>query len=125
MASEKTGILVKHMLFSELADLDAYDGIWACASILHLPKVQLKDVFEKMICAIKAGGYLYSSFKYGEFEGIRGDRYFTDFTEDIFSKFVTAYPQLEMIEEWVSRDARPGRGEEKWLNVILRKSDLI
>ena len=39
-ASELTGIPVKRMLFSELSAADRYDGIWACASILHLPRFQ-------------------------------------------------------------------------------------
>ncbi len=46
IASENTGITVKHMLFQELGALEKYDGIWACASILHLPKESLKDVFK-------------------------------------------------------------------------------
>jgi len=44
MASEYTGIEVKHMLFSELDAQEKYDGIWACSSILHLPKSELKPV---------------------------------------------------------------------------------
>ena len=36
IASDYTGIKVKQMLFGELHDVDKYDGIWACSSILHL-----------------------------------------------------------------------------------------
>ena len=36
------------MLFCELDESGAYDGIWACASILHMPELQLHDVFQKM-----------------------------------------------------------------------------
>ena len=59
---------------------EKYDGIWACASILHLPKKELKEVFKKMLTALKPGGRIYTSFKYGEYEGERNGRYFTDFT---------------------------------------------
>ena len=38
IASDYTGIKVKQMLFGELCDVDKYDGIWACSSILHLSK---------------------------------------------------------------------------------------
>ena len=38
IASEYTGIEVKQMLFQELEEHKKYDGIWACSSILHLPK---------------------------------------------------------------------------------------
>ena len=122
IASENTGIAVRQMRFSELDASEKYDGIWACSSILHLPKVELRDVFRKMIRAVKSGGYIYSSFKYGEYEGYRNERFFTDFTEKSFEEFINVYSGIEIIEEWVSVDARPGRGDEKWLNLILRKN---
>lgn len=121
IASDNTGIAVKHMLFQELYAVDEYDGIWACASILHIPKETLKIVFTKMIVAIKPGGYIYVSFKYGDFEGYRNDRYFTDFKEKSFESFVKAFPEVSIMGEKVTADVRPGRQNEKWLNVILKK----
>ena len=125
MASENTGIIVKHMLFQELDSVEKYDGIWACASILHLPKESLYDVFNKMICATKNGGYIYVSFKYGEFEGYRGDRYFTDFTESKFKDFIRNFPVLTIIDQIITCDVRPNRENEKWLNLIIKKSNTI
>lgn len=121
IASANTGLEVKHMLFSELDADSAYDGIWACASILHLPKSELADVLPKMQKALKPGGYIYTSFKYGEFEGSRNGRYFTDFTEKTFGEFLAKIPGLKLTEEWISSDARPGREDEKWLNLIITK----
>lgn len=122
LAKKNTGIDVCHMLFGELNAVNAFDGIWACASVLHLPKEELADVFQKMTDAVKPGGYIYASFKYGLFEGFRGDRYFTDFTEDSFLHFAARFPAVELAEQWISADVRPGRGDEKWLNVILKKT---
>lgn len=124
IASTYTGIAVKQMLFQELDEINTYDGIWACASILHLPKAELMIVLKKMCSALKEGGIIYTSFKYGEFEGERNGRYFTDFTEHTFREFVKKIPKLTAEEEWISGDARPGRGDEKWLNLILRKTDI-
>lgn len=124
-ASRYTGIHVSQMMFSELHEKDKYDGIWACASILHLKKEELKTVLRKMSEAVKKSGYMYVSFKYGNSEGFRNERYFTDFTEDSFNIFISDITVLKIVEEWVSGDIRPGRGEEKWLNVILKKSDTI
>ena len=121
IASENTGIEVRNMLFSELDADEIYDGIWACSSILHLPKEELRDVFGRMIRALKKGGYIYTSFKYGEAEGLRKGRYFTDFTEKTFREFIREKPEMEVTDEWVSADVRPGRNEEKWLNIILKK----
>lgn len=99
-----------------------YEGIWACSSILHLPKNELKAVFMKMFKALKEDGIIYTSFKYGDFEGERNGRYFTDFTEKTFEEFVDEIDNLQLKEEWITGDVRPGRGEEKWLNVILQKN---
>lgn len=67
-ASKYTGIKVKQMLFEELNDQNIYDGIWACASILHLSTNDLLRVFHKMNKALKENGIIYTSFKYGEDE---------------------------------------------------------
>lgn len=116
-----TGIEVKEMLFGELNEIDTYDGIWACSSILHLPKNELLLVIRKMCDALKSTGVIYTSFKYSDFEGVRNGRYFTDFTEDSFRKFIAEIPELTIEEYWITGDVRPGRGDEKWLNLILRK----
>lgn len=120
-ATKYTGIPVKHMLFQELDERELYDGIWACSSILHLPLPELYDVFCRIRLALKDGGVLYASFKYGSYEGERNGRYFTDMTEDKFSDFLMNIKGLELEEQWVTSDVRPGRGDERWLNIILRK----
>ncbi len=121
IASEYTGVPVKQMYFEELSAIEEYDGIWACSSILHLPKNELTDVMRKMISALKPSGTIYTSFKYGIFEGERGERYFTDFTEETLAQYLKQFTELELKEYWVTADIRPGREDEKWLNVILNK----
>ena len=120
-ASEYTGIKVQHMLFQELSEKNTYDGIWACASILHLSKEELHQVILKMADALRIGGIIYTSFKYGDFEGERNGRYFTDFTIESFTEFVRNITGIQIEDYWITGDARPGRGEQKWLNLILRK----
>lgn len=122
LASEFTGIEVKEMLFQELDAMNQYDGIWACSSILHLPKKELLPVIQKMCETLKDNGIIYTSFKYGDFEGERNGRYFTDFTEKTFREYIEKVPELTIEEDWITSDVRPGRGEEKWLNLILRKN---
>ena len=120
-ASRYTGIPVKHMLFQELDEINTYDGIWACSSILHLPLPELEDVLRQMSAALKKEGIIYTSFKYGTYEGERNGRYFTDMTEETFSNLMQKIDKLEIEEQWITSDVRPGRGDEKWLNIILRK----
>ena len=121
IASEYTGLEVKQMLFQELDSIEKYDGIWACSSILHLPKKELKVVLRKMGMALKENGIIYTSFKDGDFEGERNGRYFTDFTIEMFTFFLQDIKNLKLEEYWMTGDVRSGRGEEKWLNLILQK----
>ena len=77
--------------------------------------------------ALKDNGILYVSFKYGTFEGERNGRYFTDMTmerlEDCLKEAseMNGGRELKVIESRITGDVRPGRENEKWLNVILRK----
>lgn len=122
LASEYTGIEVKNMFFNELAQVEKYDGIWACSSILHLPLNELAEVMRKMAAALKGNGIIYTSFKYGTFAGERNGRYFTDMTEDTFTNFIKQIENIKIEEMLITSDIRPKRGEEKWLNLILRKT---
>ena len=121
-ATQNAGIPVKQMLFSELYEQERYDGIFACASILHVPSEELPDIIRKMKKAVKKGGGLYVSFKYGTFEGVRNGRYFTDQTEESLRQILDQVGGLDVISTGITGDARPGREDEKWLNVLLRRS---
>ncbi len=98
---------------------DEFDGIWACASLLHVPSNELSDVFKKCYESLKKDGVMYCSFKYGEFEGIRKERFFVDLNEDSFKEHIknTGFIVKEFL---ITKDVRPDR-EESWLNVILKK----
>lgn len=117
-----TGLPVRHELFQDLADRDAYDGIWACSSILHLAKPQLRDVLAKMAVALREDGIIYTSFKHGSFEGYRNGRYFTNFTLPAFRRFLEGVPALAIQEHWITQDVRPGREDERWLNLLLSRA---
>ena len=103
--------------------IDAHhaDIFCACASILQVQTTELPDVFHRMITALKPSGIIYTSFKYGTFEGERNSRWFCDFTEETFAEFLRQFPELSINDQWISSDVRPGRNDELWLNVILQK----
>ena len=121
IACEYAGVPVKQMLFMELDEVAIYDGIWACSSILHCSYEDLVIVMQKICKALKDNGVLYTSFKYGTFSGERNGRFFTDMTEETFKELLTKCPELEIEDLTITIDVRPGRGEERWLNLILRK----
>ena len=121
-ASEYTGIPVRKMLFHELAERERYDGIWASASLLHLAKGELPEVLGRIERALKPGGVMYASFKYGEFEGLRDGRHYTDFTEETLKAFWEKEEvPMKIMDLWVTEDALPERRTQKWVNVLARR----
>lgn len=124
LASEYTGIKVRQMRFQDLEEVNRYNGIWACASILHLCKEELLSVINKMLIALKDNGVIYISFKNSEFEGLRNGRYFIDFTVEKFNEFVKDIDHVYIEDTWITLDLRPGKENEKWLNLILRKTSI-
>ncbi|MCR5080876.1 MAG: class I SAM-dependent methyltransferase [Treponema sp.] len=121
VASAYTGISVKNQLFTDLSEVQKYDAVWACSSILHASSEDLVIIIKKICTALKSHGLFYTSFKYGEFEGERNGRYFTDFTEESFAALLKKSADFDILETWITGDVRPGREDEKWLNIILQK----
>ena len=120
LASEYTGIDIKCMDFFDLDEHERYDGIWACASLLHVEKEKLVDLLMKIRSALVPGGVLYMSFKYGDFEGERDERYFVDLNEYEFGKIYNKLEGYSKVDEWYSEDVRRDK-DVKWLNEILRR----
>lgn len=121
VASKYTGVTVKNQLFTDLSEVEKYDAVWACSSILHANSEDLVIIIKKIWTALKDKGIFYTSFKYGDFEGERNGRYFTDFTEESFTALLKKSADFDILETWITGDVRPGREDEKWLNVILQK----
>ena len=121
VASKFTGVTVKKQLFADLNENQKYDAVWACSSILHANSEDLVIIIKKIWTALKYKGIFYTSFKYGDFEGERNGRYFTDFTEESFAALLKKSADFDILETWITGDVRPGREDEKWLNVILQK----
>ena len=109
------------MYFQDLNFDNDFDGVWACASLLHLEKDKLPDVLTKITKALKGGGVLYASFKYGTFSGERNGRFFTDLDDESFETLIADIPELVLKEKYISTDVRQGRENEHWLNAIVIK----
>lgn len=106
--------------FSELSAIETYNGIWACASLLHVPSLEMPEIFQKIGDALKSKGVLYTSFKHGEFEGLRNGRWFTDRTLDLLLPLIPS-DTLSLADHWLTHDIRPDRQSETWLNCIFQK----
>ena len=91
---------------------------------MRLMNITVSGLVPLFCIALKDNGIIYTSFKYGNFEGDRNGRYFTDFIEDSFQKIIAAISELTIEDCWITSDVRPGKDEEKWLNLLLRKSNI-
>ena len=121
LAEIHTGLDVLQMTFEQIDFDDVFDGIWACASLLHTPKKELSGILTKIARALNEKGILYMSFKLGDFEGFRGERYFSDFTADSISQLLRENGRFEILKLWETEDIRSGHSDVRWLNVLAKK----
>lgn len=120
-ASEYTGIEVNQMFFQDLDVIDTYDGVWACASLLHVSKNEIHEVFEKFINALKPNGIWYMSFKRGDKERTKDGRFFNDYTiSDLKDLLQSFNKELHINYLWTTVDKRPDR-DEYWVNALVSK----
>jgi SAM-dependent methyltransferase len=69
IAARRLGHPVEAMLFHELNARETYDGVWASACLLHVPRDELAGIFTRIHRALKLSGVFYASFKIGEGDG--------------------------------------------------------
>ncbi|MGL5979235.1 MAG: class I SAM-dependent methyltransferase [Erysipelotrichaceae bacterium] len=120
-AGSMTGIKVQHTSFQDFQAVKKYDGIWACASLLHVPREELTAVVSKLSSILKDGGIFYASFKESESDFTDGERLFTGFTMEALQRLLVGIEDLEIIDSWRSGDALANRESVVWLNVLCRK----
>ncbi len=116
----RVGCPVRCMRFEELDFTDEFDGVWACASLLHVPGKNLPRVLRLVRRALKDDGVLYASFKYGEEERVADGRFFRDFTEETLRALAEKAGGFGEIDMTTTYDVRPGRRDERWVNMICR-----
>lgn len=120
-ASEYLGWMVECRRFEDVTEKDCYDGIWASASLLHVPKKDLPKVLGQLKNALKQDGILYASFKYGDGECMRGERSFSDFTEEQ-ARGLLEDAGFAVLEFALTGDVREGRETEKWCNLVGKRT---
>lgn len=111
---------VRQMCFEDVEWVDAFDGIWACASLLHVAEVDFRDVAGRFVAALRPSGIWYMSFKHGRGERHLNGRRFLNFTEASLRTALNGSGS-DLIDVSVSGDIRAGRSDELWLNAIARK----
>ncbi|MCI0622788.1 MAG: class I SAM-dependent methyltransferase [Acidobacteria bacterium] len=122
LATVLTGKRCEVLSFQEMEFQEEFDGIWACASILHVPKGEIYAVMLRFIQALKPGGIFYISLKEGEGEQIAEDgRFFNYYTVDSFRKLLSSFPALSEVAFWTTEEIRSCQHRGRWLNFLLKK----
>jgi hypothetical protein len=110
------------MRFEDFAWEHSFEGIWACASLLHVSELELAGVIKRLAVPLVPDGALYLSFKRGTGERVKDGRRFTDMTVENLAALLDGCGAFAEPDIWESRDCRPGRASEVWVNSVVKKT---
>jgi SAM-dependent methyltransferase len=116
------GIEVQQIKAQEMEEVETFDAIWACASLVHFDEKQLPKVMKKLCRALRPNGYFYMCFKNGAGVRIpsRNGILFHDMAPDRLNDLATE-SGLKVVEMWSNESRLRGRNDAHWNNVIARK----
>ena len=122
MARADSGCEVLHQDFLALAlPVGRFDGIFANASLFHVPRLALPDVLDKLHACLKPRGVLFCSNPRGQNqEGMQGDRYGCYFDLPTWRRYVTAAGFTEL--DHFYRPPGLPREQQPWLATVWRKA---
>ncbi|MEZ9929683.1 class I SAM-dependent methyltransferase [Vibrio breoganii] len=119
LATELTGLEVTQTTFLEFQSEPAtYDGIWACASLLHVPEEEIPKTITHLLQFLKPHSLFYASFKLGNCSETRDGKHYTDMTESNLESLFNEFKPIN-IELWKTSDQRANNAQI-WLNIIVK-----
>ena len=111
--------------FEELELKEKFHGIWACASLLHIKREDLKTVLNNLYNNLEDNGVFYMSFKYGEKEYVDDkNRYFNCFTDESIISFINENTKYNILGLYITEDKLGRVNEVKWVNLICNKKSV-
>lgn len=123
LASDFLNLPVENITFDQLNYSDTFDAIWACSSLLHVPKSQITDVLNKIVRACKSNAIIYTCFKYGTDELVRNGCYYSNYNEIQLIELIQEVKGLALKEMWISYDVlRKEKSIPQWINAIIQVS---
>lgn len=110
------------MAFQEMDFEQEFDGVWACASLVHVPKDEMDAVIARLSKALKDNGIMYASFKHGNKQEFRKGRLFNDYDEETLHSLINRDGALRVLKYWKTEDVRENRRREYWQNILVQKT---
>src|SRR5436190_891654 len=123
LARAHTGLPVQVLTFEQMDWREAFDGIWTCASLLHVGRAELPAILRRLRLGLVPDGVWFMSFKYGRGDRQAGDRRFTDMDETDLGALLAETGGLTLLSTHITGDVRPDRAHERWLSVFCRRAD--
>jgi len=109
--------------FQEVKFQQEFDAIWACASLLHVPKCEMLNVLGRLVAALKNGGIMYVSFIEGEGERVSADgRLYNSYTAKSLRKLLEGLSMVGEFAFWRSDEIPSSVQRAPWLNCLFKKS---
>ena len=128
LAKKASVLLGKEVIvstFEELELKEKFHGIWACASLLHIKREDLKIVLNNLYNNLDDNGVFYMSFKYGEKEYVDDkNRYFNCFTDESIISFINENTKYNILGLYITEDKLGRVNEVKWVNLICNKKSV-
>ena len=109
---------VEQINFLDINYKEEFDGVFACASLLHLDNEDLIFVLKKISDSLKQSGILYTCFKYGNSTRVDEGRFYNDMNEEKFLDLIKNIENLKIIKTWISEQYK---SDTKFLNYIIKK----
>lgn len=110
---------VVHATFESYTPEQSFDGIWACASLLHVERTEIENIIRKYINHLQPNGIFYMSFKNHSEDFDNEGRYFTCFDKIRLEKLFSQINEVEIINLTETLDVRNSKGQ--WISAIIRK----
>ena len=121
-AARSRGLQARVLTFQRMKFASEFDGIWACASLLHVPHKEIPNVLDRFASALKPNGILYVSLKEGSGERVAKDgRFFSYFRQDEFAELLTEGRRFTLLKSWPTHAADSSGKDWPWLNFLAQR----
>ena len=116
----KFPILHQKFLHLELED-NSFDGVFANASLFHVPSLELSRVLKEIHSALRKGGILFSSNPRGSTEGWQGQRYghYMEFEE---SEIYLKKNGFKILDHYYRPSGKP-KELQPWLAIVSQRQE--